>query len=393
MPAADRDLSTSDRAAAPMPVPTPARAAWPLRAPTPAQAAALAHVRRTALRDRSAALAVIARHLAGAGVHHHPEKLVAAVAARGRLTINFHPDRVLADGRTVAAALAAEGSYRNQFETGISNGGLTAYPGGDRDRWEEALFGDAYQTPGVPPRDRPRYGGLNLLDHPDGACPRFGSCHLRLRPEVLARTTLCFGDSHLGPTRFGTVEVPEPVLAALFDATAGTGVALGVAGMDTATLARTLFRRPGRDPWRPGPAARALDDYVEAQIHGEISLSRDVDALVLDPSFDGTEVGRLLTDLAARHGWALRWHAGFELPVDGIDPEFRGPDIPLVAARIHAELARPGEPVDAALVGRAAGSVATEPDRWAGRGSLPVTGQHLKQLWHVLVRFGTPRVR
>ena len=47
-----------------------------------------------------------------------------------RITVNFHPDRVLADGRTVAQRLAAEGRYRSQFETGISSGGLTAYAGG-----------------------------------------------------------------------------------------------------------------------------------------------------------------------------------------------------------------------------------------------------------------------
>ncbi|GAA2218873.1 hypothetical protein GCM10010429_51430 [Micromonospora olivasterospora] len=68
------------------------------------------------------------------------------------------------------------------------------------------------------PADRPKYGGLNLLDHPDGACPRFGSCHLRLRPDALTRATLCFGDSHLGPTCLGTAEAPEAVLAALLDA-------------------------------------------------------------------------------------------------------------------------------------------------------------------------------
>nr|WP_240944286.1 DUF3626 domain-containing protein [Micromonospora thermarum] len=61
------------------------------------------------------------------------------------------------------------------------------------------MFGGAYQAAGVRPADRPKYGGLNLLDHPDGACPRFGSCHLRLRPEALARSTFTFGDSHLDP--------------------------------------------------------------------------------------------------------------------------------------------------------------------------------------------------
>ncbi|MET8836816.1 DUF3626 domain-containing protein [Micromonospora sp. NPDC004540] len=354
---------------------------------TPAQAAALRYVHDVALRDQPAALAVIARHLSGSGAGYRSEEIVAAVAAHGRLTLNFHPDRLLRDGRTVAEALDQDGVYRSQFETGISNGGLTAFPGGDRDRWEAALFGGAYQRPGVPAAERPKYGGLNLLDHPDGACPRFGSCHLRLRPATLARATFSFGDSHLGPKDLGTVTAFEPVLAALLEATAETGISLGVAGMDTGTLLRTLLRRRER---ASAMAGRALDDYIEAQVHGELSLARDVEAVVVDPSFRNTEEGRILAGLARRHGFTLHWHSGFELPVDGIDAEFRGPAIPPLAARVHAEFAGPGEPVHAALIGRAAASLVREPQRWADRGPAEVTLQHLKQLWHVLVRFGTP---
>ncbi|MEV4390360.1 DUF3626 domain-containing protein, partial [Micromonospora sp. NPDC049580] len=59
------------------------------------------------------------------------------------------------------------------------------------------------------------------------------------------------------------------------------------------------------------------------------------------------------------------------------------------ACRQHREFARPGAPVDAELIGRGAVSVVTEPQRWADRGPVADTLQHLKQLWHVLVRFGT----
>ncbi|GIJ41819.1 DUF3626 domain-containing protein [Micromonospora andamanensis] len=357
---------------------------------TAAHRAALRHVRAVALRDRPAALAVIGRALAGTGVRLEPERLVAAIGKQGRVTLNFHPDRLRADGRPVAEALATEGVYRSQFETGISNGGLTAYPGGDRDRWEERMFGGAYQRPGVAAAERPKYGGLNLLDHPDGACPRFGSCHLRLRPEVLARTTFCFGDSHLGPRDVGTVDVIEPVLAALIAATAETGVCLGRPGADLVTLTGELLRVREALASTPRAAGRALDDYVEAQVHGEVRLDRDVLELVVDPSFRGTGTAASLIAAADRYGFPIRWHAGFALPVDGVDAEFRGPAIPPLAARVHAEFARAGEPVHAALIGRAAVSVVTEPGRWADRGPAVETLQHLKQLWHVLVRFGVP---
>ncbi|MEU5906984.1 DUF3626 domain-containing protein [Micromonospora sp. NPDC047527] len=353
---------------------------------TVAQAAALAYVRGTAGAERPAALAALARDLAAAGIGHGPQRLLAAVDSVGRLTVNFHPDRLCADGRAVATALAEDGVYRSQFVTGISNGGLTAYPGGDRDRWERRMFDGAYHRPGVTPEQRPTYGGLNLLDHADGACPRFGSCHLRLRPAVLTRATFCLGDSHLGPRTAGTADAFEAVLAGLVTGTAATGECLGRTGTDVAALVRTLLDGPSTAP----TVGRALDDYVEAQIHGVLDLAQDVEELVADPSFAGTETGATLVSLARRYGLPLRWHPGFTLAVDRVDPDFRGPAIPVLAERLHREFARPGDPVDAALIGRGAVSVVTEPARWADRGSAVETLQHLKQLWHVLVRYGTP---
>ncbi|TNH29979.1 DUF3626 domain-containing protein [Micromonospora orduensis] len=352
----------------------------------PGQAAALAYVRSLAVVERPAALATIARELAAVGVRHRPEQFLAAVVQSGRLTVNFHPDRLCADGRPVAVALAEDGVYRSQFVTGISNGKLMAYPGSDRDRWEHVMFDGAYQRSDVTPAERPTYGGLNVLDHADGACPRFGSCHLRLRTAVLARATFCLGDSHLGPRVVGTADAFEAMLAGLLGGVVATGECLGRAGTDVSTLVRTVLNGPSAPP----PVGRALDDYLEAQIHGTLALAHDVEELVADPSFAGTPTGATLELIAQRYGFPLRWHPGFTLAVDRVDPEFRGPAIPVLAARLHREFARPGAPVDAALIGRGAVSAVTEPDRWADRGPTADTLQHLKQLWHVLVRFGTP---
>jgi Protein of unknown function (DUF3626) len=38
----------------------------------------------------------------------------------------------------------------------------------------------------------------------------------------------------------------------------------------------------------------SLNDYIEAQVHGVLSLAADVDALVTDPAFAGTTTGELL---------------------------------------------------------------------------------------------------
>jgi Protein of unknown function (DUF3626) len=89
------------------------------------------------------------------------------------ITINFHPDTILS-GVTTIQLLAREGIYRSQFETHTSNGGLTAYPGGDRWVWESRIFGGAHD--GADPSLRPKYGALNYRADP------FGGLRLRLQP-------------------------------------------------------------------------------------------------------------------------------------------------------------------------------------------------------------------
>ncbi|MGI5244652.1 DUF3626 domain-containing protein [Dactylosporangium sp. CA-139066] len=281
------------------------------------------------------------------------------------ITVNFHPDRAVA-GRTVIEGLLADGCFRSQFETGISNGGLTAYPGGDRDRWEERMFGGAYQRPGVRAADRPKYGALNLRHHDDGAAPRFGSAHLRLRRHVRDRTTFTFGDSNNHPTAAGTADAFDAVLAAL-RAHHGEGA---------------LERRA-----TPGPG-RALDDYVEAQIHGPLSLPDDVEAIVLDSSFTSSGCGTagVAARLAERYGVRVEWRAGFRLAPGAVPAEFRGPEVPMLALLLCER--RGVDAVDPALIGAAARDVVADPGAWAEWGGGAEALQLLKYLWHCLVRFG-----
>ncbi len=181
-----------------------------MRGVTDANRAALAAVRADAAAERERHLVRIERVLVGTGVG--AQQLVSELGRQGALTLNFHPDRLLGDGRSVAEALHDDGVYRGQFETRISNGGLTAYPGGDRDVWEEALFGGCYQEAGVDPGERPKYGGLNVMNYLNGACPRFGSCHLRLNAAVRERATLPYGDSADGRAELGTIDAFEQSL-------------------------------------------------------------------------------------------------------------------------------------------------------------------------------------
>jgi len=247
-----------------------------------------------------------------------------------RITLQFHPDWPFR-GRRVIEALADDGVYRSQFETGTSNGGLTAHPGGDRWLWESRIFGGRYDRAESP--QRPRYGALNRRDDPYGGSIRFGSAYLRLRPEAVDRSTFCYPDSFFEPTAIGG---PERIAE--------------LCGLADGALS--------------GGEVDHLDDYVEAHVHGEIRLDSDVEAVVLDPCFrEG-----VVRDAAERLGCAIEWHPGLRVETTGLDPEYRGPEF--------VELARSlGDELVPSVIGDAARSGDHDP-------------QSLKRVWHLLARYG-----
>ncbi|MDN3026872.1 DUF3626 domain-containing protein [Streptomyces sp. S.PB5] len=254
-----------------------------------------------------------------------------AVDPEVRITLNFHPDR-LTGGLPILEALARDGAYHSQFVTGTSNGGLTAHPGGDRWRWESRIFGGAYDD--ADPHDRPVYGALDFRRQVVGAAPRFGSSHFRLKRAALARTTFCYPDSAAEPAHFGVA-----------------------AGMSLIALAAA----DDQD---------ALNDYIEAQVHGGVSLARDMEALVLDSCYRGTPV-----EAAARLlPCPVEWHPGYRLTVEQLrrHADYRGEEY----AELGARIAEDGH-VDPRIIGDAART---------GRYAL----QDLKMVWHTLARFGAP---
>jgi hypothetical protein len=289
--------------------------------------------------------------------------------------LNFHPDRHDSKGRTVAAGLLADGRYRSQFETGISNGGRFAVPGGARTRWESLLFNGAYDGGASV---RPVYGALDLFGDPYGGSPRFGSSFIVLEPTCLTRATFCMGDSHLGPTDVGTIDQMTSVLAGVVEECVegdGFGRNLTVAGL-LPTLGR---RREG------SPSARELDRYVEAQVHGPVDLATDVAAIHLDPSFQGTQVFRDLQIAARRYGFDLTWSEGSEVGPEDIDPSFRGPEVVALAQ----ETTRGDGLIDAASIGRALAGLPFSPPSVEGDAESSPQQQY-KKLWHCCLEFGTP---
>ncbi len=360
---------------------------------TSAQQNALTSVATKAEANKARARARIKAVLDAAGVEGAIAPLITAISQHASLTINFHPDRLLSDGRSVMASLFEDGVYRNQFETQISNGGLTAFPGGERDRWEEAMLDGAYHAIGVTNAERPKYGGLNLMNYSNGACPRFGSCHLRLKHETLGRTTLTLGDSASQPKEFGVGDALESVLAGMLEEISATGNALARPSVDVPAFVHALLSHDAgahHGLFQP-TQSQSLDDYIEAQIHGPLTMATDVAALVADPSFQGTATGALFEAAAEMYPLALEWHPGYELALADVPDDFRGPEMPLLAKRVLAHHGGDRGVLNPAVLGAAAVSVVTSPGTWTDWGPPRETLQHIKYLWHVLVAYGKPR--
>ncbi|BCA54654.1 hypothetical protein W02_17940 [Nitrospira sp. KM1] len=322
------------------------------------------------------------------------------IQAHARVVIHFHPDRVGIKSIPVVSALLKEGVYRNQFETGLSTGSLSAFPGGARDSWERVLFGDAYHGRGVSHSERPKYGALELVRYADGPIPRFGSCYFVMRPAVSRRTSFTFtGSEDLRATeRIGVIGEMDNVMAALFEEIEAGGMAsppwppfraptLGLSNLTVPKLLDVLkdLASPRTDTIRL-PTGRVLDTQIEAQVHGPIDLQEDIELLVADPAFAPTHTGKTLHELALRYGFPLRWHRGFRLAVGEVPADFRGPAMPRLAGRI----AGGNGMIDAAVIGAAEASLHDRPELWRDWGTREELLQHLKQLWHVLVHYGAP---
>ncbi|WP_136606998.1 DUF3626 domain-containing protein [Paenibacillus dokdonensis] len=300
---------------------------------------------------------------------------------------HFHPDRLDPAKKSVAVALLEQGVYKSQFETLLSNGSVSAYPGGQRDLWEERLFGGAYQQEGTSNSERPKYGALDLMRHPDGPAPRFGSCYFLLSPEVSYRSTYTYLDSHQNPVQKGTYAEFDDMMAALLEEIFLRDSALGKKNLRPQKLVdhfRVHLTMPFSDLSR-SEAKRNLNHYIEAQVHGNIRLKEDVEILVADPSFKGTPTGRILERICLQYSIQLYWHMGFAMWVDEVPSDFRGPTMPSLAERIaHHSY------IDANMIGSAAMHLKHDPAAWRDRGTDKEVLQELKLLWHVLVRYGKP---
>ena len=366
-----------------------------------AHRAALAHVLGLVRQQEPLSSSYIAEVLHRAGSELAAYRAAGeCVRAHARVVIHFHPDRFGTKAIPVAEALLTEGVYRNQFETGLSTGSLSAFPGGARDSWERLLFGGAYHAGGVSDSERPKYGALELVRYADGPIPRFGSCYFVMKPTVSHRTSFTFAGSEdpRAPQRLGTIGQMDNVMAALFAEIEAGGMAsppwppfrAPTLGLSNVTVASCLDALTELASLRKEPAdlptGRVLDTQIEAQVHGPIELQEDIELLVADPAFARTTTGNTLRELAVRYGFPLCWHCGFRLAVADVPDDFRGAAMPRLAEHIGGESGM----LDAAVIGAAEASLHHQPEVWRDWGSRGEVLEQLKQLWHVLVHYGAP---
>lgn len=295
------------------------------------------------------------------------------------VALHFHPDRP-AGSRTVARSLLEDGVYRNQFETGISNGLVSTNRGGPRDEWERSLFNGAYSD--MEAKQRPKYGALDLMRNHDGPAIRFGSCFFVLKPDVSLRSTFTFGGSQADPKYRGTLDELYAILAATFFDCFTRDFALGVSNIRPSQMMDHLLAL-GTACQNQDVPSHNLDHFIEAQVHGDVLLGRDIQELIAEPSFRGGEIGQDLEEMSKKYDFPLRWHHGFCMHAKDVPLDFRGPTMPSLAARV----ARDGI-VDTAAIGQAVRELAKDPAAWEDRGIHVEVLQELKLLWHVLFRFG-----
>lgn len=254
-----------------------------------------------------------------------------ACTINSAVTINFHPDRLTSENIPLLQAIANDGFVKSQFETGTSNGGLTAYYGGDRWLWEQKAFDGVYDN--APDSLRPKYGALNFHNYSEGAAARFGSSYFKLKAHTLQRTTFCYPDSFFGPNDFAVINHVDVLI-------------------NKATSSNIDL----------------LDNYIEAHIHGIISVKDDIECVVLDPIYRSTVV----EENALKLGVPVNWHNGYELSIDEIKryPDYRGQEYIALAEKLAEN-----DKINAKILGLAVTEQGYDE-------------QDIKKVWHYLARFG-----
>ncbi|SME99839.1 DUF3626 domain-containing protein [Pseudobacteriovorax antillogorgiicola] len=312
------------------------------------------------------------------------ERFITQLQTRACIALHFHPDRLDKRSLAVIEGLLNDGSYQSQFETGISNGGVTAHSGGARYSFENKLFNGAYE--GSLPSSRPKYGALDLKFFPDGPAPRFGSCYLLLKPHMNQYASFTFLDSFLIPKGRASGNQWHCLVSELLTEIFTREHCVGKSNIrvhEALSMIDKQLMSSYDDSYFMQANSSNLDHYIEAQVHCDIDIKTDVLAIVCDRSFQYSESAPLLDLFSQQFNIDLFWHKGFQLPIDQIPDNFRGNAMPTLARKI----------TKGSLSARDFGWISRE-HRLSKDEVIRDFGaydplQSIKYLWHILVRFGS----
>lgn len=200
------------------------------------------------------------------------------VRSAAPIIIHINLDKVL-------RFLVKDTHYRNQFETGTSGGSTDLVA---RKSWEDRIFKKSYKHSS--PSERVKYGVLNIVGDPRGvrSCVHYGDSFLQLK-KVRLRTTFASMDTSGAGVKLSCCEHYENVL---YEYTNNEITAI----MDVAT---------GKVPFH---RSDCISQYKEVQIHGPVSLSENVECIVVNARHQGdSRITRLLDRFVKQNECNLIW--------------------------------------------------------------------------------------
>ncbi|MBT9587128.1 DUF3626 domain-containing protein [bacterium] len=220
------------------------------------------------------------------------------------VTINFNPEKLVPAGegkQPLPLLLAADDRYRNHFETGathrddLNNPARVEY----YKQKETKLYQGRFDA--LPDHERPEYGAVNPLQLVGGGALIYGPCYLVLKHSMSGRVAVLPRDSRFAtPEQLATLQAPAAALLQRQDE-------------DLQQLMKVALAEIPHGEYRNETVEGAFpgSNYMECQVHGEVRLDDDVEALMADERLRGTPAEGRLRRMADQHKFPLRWyHAG-----------------------------------------------------------------------------------
>lgn len=165
--------------------------------------------------------------------------------------------------------------YRNLFEVLKSSGNPSCPSCPSRVTWEDNLFRKIYHD--AEPSERVKYGCLRLLNSVKigGSALGYGPSYMILKDENKYRTSIVNGDSAAMQQHLITFDNCAHLLLYI----------------DEKILHELIKVAKNK-----GSSSDVMFTFIEAQIHGDLIFSRDIDKLMIDPKEFATN-GQLLNNI------------------------------------------------------------------------------------------------